>query len=99
MHDIGCCRTAAMGTVVQRCEYCGADYELFRSCRNRSCPLCGGAAREKWLEARRQEILPVEYLQVVFTPPAELNVLARYCPKAFYGALMRAAGQAIMDVG
>jgi hypothetical protein len=38
-------------------------------------------------------------LQVVFTPPAELNVLARYCPEAFYDAVIRAAGQAVIDVG
>jgi hypothetical protein len=81
MHDIACCGTAAMGIVAQRCEHCEAEYWLYCSCRNRSCPSCGGKARQKWLEAHRQEILPVEYLQVVFTAPAELNVLAWYCPK------------------
>ena len=99
MHNIACCRTEAMGTVTHPCDQCGAEYRLFRSCGNRSCPSCGGEARKKWLEARRQEILPVGYLQVVFTPPAELNVLARYCPEAFYDAVIRAAGQAIIDVG
>jgi len=96
---IACCRTAAMGSISQRCEQCEAEYRLFRSCRNRSCPQCQGDARAKWLESRRQEILPVGYLHVVFTPPAELNVLARYCPEAFYDAIIRAAGQAIIDVG
>ncbi len=99
MHDIAYCRTEAMGTVTATCECCGAEYRLFCSCRNRSCPLCGGEARQKWLEARRQEILPVEYLQVVFSPPWELNVLARYCPAALYDAVIRAAGQAVIDVG
>lgn len=99
MHDIACCRTAAMGSVPQTCQICAVEYRLFRSCRNRSCPLCGGEASQKWLEARRQEILPLEYLQVVFTPPAELKVLACYCPEAFYDAVIRAAGQAIIDVG
>ena len=88
-----------MGTVTENCEQCSVEYRLFRSCGNRSCPSCGGTAREKWLEARRQEILPVEYLQVVFATPAELNVLARYCPEAFYDVLIRAAGQAFMEVG
>jgi hypothetical protein len=99
MYDIACCRTEAMGTVTERCEQCGGEYRLFCSCRNRSCPLCGGEARQRWLEARWQEILPVRYLQVVFTAPAELNVLALYCPEAFYDAVIRAAGQAIIDVG
>jgi hypothetical protein len=99
MHDVACCRTAAMGSISQKCEQCEAEYRLFRSCRNRSCPQCQGEARRKWLEARRQEILSVEYLQVVFTPPAELSVFARYCPEAFYDAVIRAAGQTIIDVG
>lgn len=97
--DIACCRTAAMGSIPQTCQVCGVEYRLFCSCRNRSCPSCGGEASQKWLEARRQEILPVEYLQVVFTPPPELKVLACYCPEAFYDSIIRAAGQAIIDVG
>lgn len=99
MSDIVSCRTEAMGAVTNTCEACGAEYRLFRSCRNRSCPQCQNEAREKWFEARRQEILPVEYLQVVFTPPAELKLLGRYCPAAFYDAVIRAAGQTIIDVG
>jgi len=99
LHDIACCRTEATGTITQTCEHCGAEYRLFCSCRNRSCPQCQGEAREKWLAARGKEILPVGYLQVVFTPPAELNVVARYCPEAFYDAVIRSAGQAVIDVG
>jgi hypothetical protein len=56
--------------------------------------LCQGEARAKWLEAREQEILPVPYLQIVFTIPQELHVLALYAPREFYNAVMRSAGQA-----
>jgi len=97
--DIMCCRTEAMGSVAQRCEKCDAEYWLYRSCRNRSCPSCGSEARQTWLQARRQEILAVPYLQIVFTTPQELNVVALHCPKVFYGALIHAAGQAVIDVG
>lgn len=99
MYDITCCRTAAMGIVAQWCDQCEEEYWLYRSCGNRSCPSCGGEARRKWVEARGQEILPVEYLQVIFTPPSELKVLAWYCPEAVYDAVIRAAGQAVIDVG
>ena len=99
LRDIARCRTAAMGTVTNTCEDCSVVYRLFCSCRNRSCPACQGEARRNWLEARRQEILPGSYLQMVFTSPSELDVLARYCPAALYDVLMRAAGQAIIDVG
>lgn len=99
MRDISRCRTAAMGSVAVPCDQCHLEYRLFRSCRNRSCPQCQNETRAKWLEARRKEILPVPYSHVVFSTPAELNVLARYCPEPFYEAVIRAAGQAVIDVG
>jgi hypothetical protein len=97
--DIAGCRTAAMGSVTNKCQDCGVEYRLFCSCRNRSCPLCQGEARRDWLEARRQEVLPVSYLQTVFTNPREFRDLAQYCPAELYAILFRAAGQAIIDVG
>lgn len=99
IYDIVGCRTEAMGTVAIRCDWCQAEYFLFRSCRNRSCPQCQGEARAKWLDARQQEILPVPYLHVVFAAPPELNVLARYCPRELYAAVIRASGEAVIDVG
>jgi len=99
MRDIAQCRTAALGTVSNTCDDCGEEYWLFCSCRNRSCPLCQGEARRSWLEAREQETLPVPYLHMVFTLPRELKVLARYCPEETYNALIRSAGQAVIDVG
>jgi hypothetical protein len=93
------CRTREAGTVTVKCGQCDDPYRLFCSCRNGSCPSCQGEARAKWLAARFEEILPVDYLHVVFTTPSELNVLALFCPREFYEALIRAAGQAVIDVG
>lgn len=97
--DIARCRTKEMGSVEIPCEQCGVEYRLFRSCRNRSCPLCQGEARASWLAARKAEILPGQYLQVVFNVPSEFNDLAQYCPRPIYDAIIRAAGQAVIDVG
>lgn len=99
MGAIARCRTEAMGFVEAICEECGSRFPLFRSCRNRNCPQCGAEARAKWLEAREREILPVSYFHVVFTVPEVLNTIALYCPEIFYAALLRAAGQTLLDVG
>lgn len=99
LRDIAQCRTEAMGSRQVTCDDCESEYRLFCSCRNRSCPLCQSEARAKWLEAREQELLPVPYLQIVFAVPRELNVLALYAPKVFYDAVMRAAGQSVIEVG
>lgn len=99
LYDIVRCRTEAMGSVTVPCDKCRAEYPLFRSCRNRSCPSCQSEAQHRWLEARREEILPVEYLHVVFNTPPELRVLAQYHPEELYDIAIRAAGQAVIDVG
>ena len=93
------CRTAFMGSVFKVCDNCGAEHLVFRSCRNRHCPSCQTNARHKWLEARERELLPVPYFHVVLTVPENLNDLALYCPEVFYAALLRAAGNTVLDVG
>jgi hypothetical protein len=93
------CRTALMGSVYAVCDRCGAEHVVFRSCRNRHCPSCQANARQQWLRARESELLPVPYFHVVFTVPEVLNDLAMYCPEDFYAALLRAAGNALLDVG
>lgn len=99
IRDISECRTLAMGAVLTTCQDCSVEFWRYRSCRNRSCPLCQGQARSNWLAARLEELLPVSYCHVVFSVPSELRALARYFPEAIYGAVIRAAGQAIIDVG
>jgi hypothetical protein len=88
-----------MGSVRAECDNCGAEHLLFRSCRNRHCPRCQNSARAAWLAERQQEVLPVPYFHVVFTVPEMLNDIALYCPEVFYAALLRAAGNAVLDVG
>lgn len=93
------CRTEEMGWIPASCESCGVEFPLYRSCRNRNCPQCQAQARAAWLDDREQELLPVPYFHVVFTVPEMLNEIALYCPEVFYAALLRAAGNALLDVG
>lgn len=92
------CRTPALGGHRDRCASCGHEQTQWNSCRNRHCPLCGGAARAAWVEARRSEVLPVPYFHAVFTIPGDLNVLAIHAPAIVYAILLRAAGRALVDV-
>lgn len=93
------CRTEEMGSLPASCGSCGVEFPLFRSCRNRNCPQCQAQARAEWLEDREKELLAVPYFHVVFTVPAMLNPIALHCPEVFYAALLRAAGNALLDVG
>jgi len=69
------CRTAALGGHLHRCDTCGAEVPLYNSCRDRHCPTCQTLRKQRWLEQRRAEVLPVPYFHVVFTLPHALNPL------------------------
>jgi hypothetical protein len=92
------CRTAALGGHVDLCPQCGHQAISYNSCRNRSCPKCQTQARERWLAAREQELLPTDYFHVVFTVPHELNVLALDNSRLFYDLLFTASARALLEV-
>ena len=61
------------------------------SCKNRHCPKCQGPAARDWMEARAEDLLPVEYFHVV----AEAQIA--YCKKAVYGLLFKASAETVAD--
>jgi hypothetical protein len=99
MQAIETCRTAALGGHRQTCDTCGAERLAYNSCRNRHCPKCQTLAKERWIEARRAELLPVEYFHVVFTLPHTLNALAQGNPRVLYTLLFRAVAATLTTFG
>lgn len=91
------CRTPALGGTREVCADCGDERIVWRSCRNRHCPKCQTLAKERWLEARVAELLPIDYVHVVFTLPHELNALALRQPRLIYGLLFRTAADTLID--
>jgi hypothetical protein len=75
MAAIMACRTAQLGGHSEVCESCGTVNHCYNSCRNRHCPKCQTIAKEKWLDARKAELLPCGYFHMVFTLPHCLNPL------------------------
>src|SRR5271169_2523235 len=92
------CRTAALGGHRDKCTRCGYRAISYNSCRNRHCPKCQTAARERWIAARRRELLPARYVHVVFTLPRELAPLALQNKKFVYDLLFRASAETLMEV-
>src|SRR5947199_2752036 len=92
------CRTAAMGGHVDRCSGCGHRAISYNSCRNRHCPKCQSHARDRWLEARRSELLATPYAHVVFTLPHQLAPLALQNKEVIYGLLFRCSAQTLIEI-
>jgi len=89
------CRTAALGGHVDGCDSCGHVRISYNSCRNRHCPKCQQTNKERWILARKQQLLPVSYFHVVFTLPQELNTWCLHYPKQMYDLLFAASHQTI----
>jgi hypothetical protein len=92
------CRTAALGGHRDRCEQCAQSVLSYNSCRNRHCPKCLTAARNLWVAAREQELLPVNYVHVVFTMPAVLARFALANKRVVYDVLFRASAATLLQV-
>jgi hypothetical protein len=93
------CRTAALGGHLDQCTRCGHRATIsYNSCRNRHCPKCQTSARERWIAARRRELLPTRYVHVVFTLPHRLAPLALQNKKVIYDLLFRASAETLLEV-
>lgn len=98
MSAIEACRTEALGGHVAGCAKCGHHHIAYNSCKNRHCPKCQGPAARDWMEARAEDLLPVEYFHVVFTLPAEMAQIAYWNKKAIYGLLFKASAETVMTI-
>lgn len=95
MQDVEQCRTAALGGHVDECTECGTLRISYNSCRNRHCPKCGSLRRARWLEARKEEWLPIEYFHVVFTLDHALNPLVGWNEEVIYNLLFRVVSETL----
>jgi len=98
MSAIECCRTAALGGHVARCEDCAHTTIAYNSCRNRHCPKCQGAAAKEWLAERAAELLPVPYYHVVFTLPAPIGDVAYQNKAVIYDILFKASAETTLTI-
>lgn len=93
------CRTAALGGHVDVCPRCGGDPLIsYNSCRNRHCNKCQSQARDRWIEARKQELLNTRYFHVVFTLPHDLHGLVLQNQAELYNLLFRTVAETLRQV-
>jgi Putative transposase/Transposase zinc-binding domain len=93
------CRTAALGGHADVCPNCKGDPVIsYNSCRNRHCNKCQSQARERWMDARRQELLQTRYFHVVFTLPHQLHTLVLQNQEELYNLLFRTVAETLREV-
>jgi len=98
MRNIERCRTEALGGHVDKCDECGYIQISYNSCRDRHCPKCQTLSKERWIAARKDDLLPVQYFHVVFTIPEILNPIVFQNQKVVYTILFRAASETLSEL-
>jgi hypothetical protein len=98
MHAIESCRTAALGGNREKCGHCKEERTSYNSCCNRHCPKCQNPARIRWVENRKEELLPIDYHHVVFTIPEQLNDLVLRNKPSLYKILFDASAQTLQTI-
>lgn len=98
MRAVEICRTAELGGHIDQCDRCGQRKISYNSCRNRHCPKCQSLEKERWLEARKKDLLPTSYFHLVFTLPEGLRPLALRNKKVVYSLLFKAVSDTLLQL-
>lgn len=98
MSAIQSCRTSRLGGHMDRCPSCGYERPSYNSCRNRHCPKCQTFSKERWIDARKADLLDIGYFHVVFTVPQELNSLIYCNQKDCYNILFRCVAETLQEL-
>lgn len=99
VYDMLNCRTQYIGGHIEQCDQCGAQRIRYHSCRNRHCPKCQHMPRQRWLEARKNELLPTIYFHTVFTLPHELNPLILSNKRIMLNILFKSVADTLLTFG
>ncbi len=93
------CRTPALGGTLYRCGDCGHLHAVWKSCGNRHCPTCQGAAAHAWMERQAACILPAPCFHIVFTLPPLVARIALQNRKVVLDILFRSAAETLQVIG
>ena len=92
------CRTAALGGHLDECTRCGHRATIsYNSCRNRHCPKCQTAARERWIAARERTSSDALRPCGLHTSSAACT-LALQNKKVIYDLLFRTSAETLLEV-
>jgi hypothetical protein len=83
---------------VDECGHCGTKLISYNSCRNRHCPKCQFLKKERWIEDRKKDLLPIPYFHVVFTIPDLLGPLVLRNQEVLYAVLFKAVSETLTEL-
>lgn len=92
------CGTVAAGRVFYQCPQCADWLMAPASCGHRACNACGHHKTLQWTAKQEARLLPVDYLMLTFTLPAEFRALFRRHQTECYNALFKQSAATLQDI-
>ena len=99
LRHIQMCHSPALGGYVDVCDSCGFERIAFHGCRDRHCPGCQALDQARWIQERKDRLLPLGHFHVIFTLPEQLRPLALLNPKLIYDLLFDCGSQCLLQLG
>lgn len=91
------CRTEPVPMLFTRCDKCFTVHPVYKSCKDRMCPVCNGAASVKWAAKRETELLSTGYFLLTYTVPSELRSLFLSNKKLCYNLLFKSVSSSLAE--
>lgn len=91
------CKTEAIPHMYMECDTCHTFHPVYKSCKDRMCPICNSSAALKWTAHRESELLNTGYFLLTFTIPHELHSLFLLNKKKCYTLLFKAVHESLSE--
>lgn len=91
------CRTEPVPHLFTLCDCCYSVHPVYKSCKDRMCPVCNGSASIKWTAKREAELLSTGYFLLTYTIPSQLRSLFLANKKLCYNLLFKSASLSLLE--
>jgi hypothetical protein len=91
------CKTETVPNLFTHCDHCNTMHPVYKSCKDRMCPICNKSASIKWAAKRESELLSVPYFMLTFTIPSQLRLLFLSNKEICYSLLFKAASKTLLE--
>lgn len=72
------CRTEKQGKTRYQCPNQDSSIDVYHSCRNKGCTICGFKKQKDWLDQQKKRLLNCPHFHIIFTLPSEYRALWLY---------------------
>lgn len=92
------CGTEEAGRVFYQCPQCEDWLMAPASCGHRACNACGHHKAVAWQAQQQERLLPVNYVLVTFTVPAQFRDVFRAKPQLCYDLLFKQSAATLQEI-